>query len=69
MIRKRLDASRTVKIRYKVTPIYDGDNLVSSGNHLEAKANDGSLEYNVFVPNVQPGVVIDYKTGFAKIAR
>lgn len=69
LIRKRLDASQTVKIRYKVTPIYDGDNLVPSGNHLEAKANDGSLEYNVFVPNVQPGVVIDYKTGFAKIAQ
>lgn len=69
LIRKRLDASRTVKIRYKVTPIYDGDNLVPSGNHLEAKANDGSLEYNVFVPNVQPGVIIDYKTGFAKVAQ
>ena len=67
LVRKALDKSKTIRIRYRVTPVYDGGNFVPSGSHMEAKSNDGSLEYNVFVPNVQPGVSIDYETGFAKV--
>lgn len=66
-VRRAQDNRKTV--RYRVTPVYDGDNLVPSGSHLEAKSSDGSLEFNVFVPNVEPGVVIDYSTGYAKVAK
>ena len=66
-MRRAQDNRKTV--RYRVTPVYDGDNLVPSGSHLEAKSSDGSLEFNVFVPNVEPGVVIDYSTGYAKVAK
>ena len=66
-VRRAQDNSKTV--RYRVTPVYDGDNLVPSGSHLEAKSSDGSLEFNVFVPNVEPGVVINYSTGYAKVAK
>lgn len=66
-VRRAQDNRKTV--RYRVTPVYDGDNLVPSGSHLEAKSSDGSLEFNVFVPNVEPGVVINYSTGYAKIAK
>ncbi len=48
-----------------MTNVYSGNNLVPSGAHLEAKASDGSLEYNVFIPNVQKGLKIDYATGHA----
>lgn len=65
LVRKALDSKKDVKIRYRVTPVYDGDNLVPAGTHMEAKSSDGSLEYNVFIPNVQTGVQINYKTGFA----
>lgn len=65
--RRAQDNRKTV--RYRVTPVYDGDNLVPSGSHLEAKSSDGSLEFNVFVPNVEPGVVINYSTGYAKVAK
>lgn len=66
-VRRAQDNRKTV--RYRVTPVYDGDNLVPSGSHLEAKSSDGSLEFNVFVPNVEPGVVINYSTGYAKVSK
>ncbi|TGE75508.1 DNA/RNA non-specific endonuclease [Weissella confusa] len=66
-VRRAQDNRKTV--RYRITPVYDGDNLVPSGSHLEAKSSDGSLEFNVFVPNVEPGVVINYSTGYAKVAK
>ncbi len=51
---------------YRVTPIFEGDNLVPSGVQLEAYSlEDGGEEicFNVYCYNVQPNVVIDYKTG------
>lgn len=60
-IRQALDQHKTV--RYRVTAVYQGNNQVPAGNHLEAKSKDGSLQFNVFVPNVQSGIQINYLTG------
>ena len=51
------------KIYYRVTPVYDGDNLIASGAIMEAYADDGALSLYRYAYNVQPGIVIDYKTG------
>ena len=53
-------------VLYRVTPIYDGDNLVAKGVQMEASSvedNCSSLCFNVFVYNVQEGITINYKTG------
>ncbi len=51
---------------YRVTPIFEGKELVARGVILEAKSvedNGEGVMFNVYAYNVQPGVIIDYKTG------
>ncbi len=53
-------------VLYRVTPVFDGDNLLASGVQMEALSVEDEGEgvcFNVFVYNIQPGIVIDYATG------
>ena len=53
-------------ILYRVTPIFEGENLLAKGVTIEAYSvedNGQGVCFNVFVYNVQPGITIDYKTG------
>lgn len=53
-------------VLYRVTPVFEGDNLLANGVQMEAYSveDEGeSISFNVFVYNVQPGVSIDYATG------
>ena len=53
-------------VAYRVTPIYDGSDLVASGVQMEAYSveDDGEgICFNIYCYNVQPGVKIDYSTG------
>ncbi len=53
-------------VMYRVTPVFEGSELVARGVIMEAlSVEDGGegICFNVFCYNVQPGVVIDYATG------
>ena len=53
-------------VLYRVTPVYDGENLVARGVQMEALSVEDTGEgicFNVYCYNTQPGVEIDYTTG------
>lgn len=53
-------------VLYRVTPVFDNENLVASGVEMEAMSvedNGQGICFHVYVYNCQPGIVIDYKTG------
>lgn len=55
-------------VLYRVTPVFEGKNLVASGVYMEAYSveDDGDgICFYVYVFNRQPGVKIDYLTGDA----
>ena len=53
-------------VAYRITPIYEGNNLLASGVQMEAYSigdKGESICFNVYCYNVQPGVTIKYATG------
>ena len=53
-------------VAYRITPIFEGNNLVCSGVQMEAYSieDEGeSICFNVYCYNVQPGITINYATG------
>ena len=58
-------------VLYRVTPVFDDENLVARGVQLEAISVEDAGEgicFNVYAYNNQPGVNIDYKTGDSILA-
>lgn len=53
-------------VLYRVTPVFEGNNLVASYVHIEAWSVEDSgagICYNVFCYNAQPGITINYANG------
>ena len=53
-------------VLYRVTPVFEGDNLVATGLEMEAYSVEDSgkgVSFHVFVYNIKPGITIDYATG------
>lgn len=58
-------------VMYRVTPYYEGNELVARGVYMEAYSVEDEGEgilFNVFVYNNQPGITIDYSTGESRLA-
>ena len=57
-------------VLYRVTPVYQGNELVARGVQLEAKSvedNGLGVCFHVYAYNNQPGIVIDYTTGESRL--
>ena len=64
------EKSKENHVLYRVTPIFEGSNLVASGVQMEAYSvedNGEGISFNIYVYNVQPGIEINYKTGESKL--
>lgn len=70
-VRKYLNDNPDKHVLYRVTPIYEEENLVASGVTIEAESVEdkgASICFYVYIYNVQPGVIINYATGESKLA-
>ena len=57
-------------VLYRVTPVFEGDNLLASGVKIEGfsiEDNGEGICFNVYVYNNQPGILINYATGESKL--
>ena len=57
-------------VMYRVTPIFEGDDLVAQGVVMEGWSVEDEGEgvcFCVFAYNVQPGITIDYATGESRL--
>lgn len=53
-------------VAYRITPVFEGENLLASGVQMEAySVEDGGegICFNVYCYNVQPDIKINYQTG------
>ena len=56
-------------VLYRVTPMYDNNNLVATGVQIEAYSVEDTgkgIKFNVFLYNVQNGIYINYEDGTSK---
>ena len=65
-IAQYINENKNNHVLYRVTPIYENNNLLASGVQMEALSIEDSgkgVQFNVYCYNIQPGIVIDYSTG------
>lgn len=70
-VRNYLNNNTDKHVLYRVTPIYEGSNLVANGVTIEAESVEdrgANICFYVYIYNVQPGVIINYVTGESKLA-
>ena len=63
-----LKQSSSHYIRYRVTPVFRGNELLPRGVQMEAQSvGDNSVHFNVYIFNVQEGVTLNYNDGTSQI--
>lgn len=57
-------------VLYRVTPIFEGNNLLINGVQIEASSVEDKCEdicFNVYIYNVQEGIKINYANGESQL--
>lgn len=65
MVKEYIESTKN-NVLYRVTPLFRDNNLLADGVLMEGYSvndNGKGIKFNIFVYNVQDGIVIDYKTG------
>lgn len=57
------------KVIYQAQAVFNGNDLMAKGVELQAISTDGSLNFNVFIFNVQPGFQFNYADGTSHVDR
>lgn len=68
-VRDYINDNPSRHVLYRVTPVFEGNDLVARGVLMEAwsvEDNGYGVQFCVFVYNVQPGIAMDYATGKTK---
>lgn len=55
------------KVIYRVQPVFNGTELMARGLWAQAVSDDNSLNFNVYIYNVQPGLSFNYTDGTSKV--
>lgn len=59
-------------VLYKVTPVFENDNLLAKGVQIEAYSIEDKgegIKFNVFIYNVQDGIKINYDSGESELLK
>lgn len=55
-------------VRYRVTPVFRGNELLARGVQMEAQSvGDNSIHFNVYIFNVEKGFVLNYNDGTSTV--
>ncbi|ASN13624.1 MULTISPECIES: DNA/RNA non-specific endonuclease [Latilactobacillus] len=55
-------------VRYRVTPVFKANELVARGVQMQGQSvEDKTINFNIYIQNVQDNVTIDYQTGYSTI--
>lgn len=57
-------------VRYRVTPIFRGNELLARGVEMEGQSiGDNAIHFNTYIFNVQSGVTLNYADGTSRIGQ
>lgn len=57
-------ANKNHYVRYRVTPVFRGKELVARGIHMEGQSiGSNAVHFNVYIFNIESGYTINYQTG------
>lgn len=60
--------SRANYVRYRVTPIFRGNELLARGVEMEGQSTgSNAVHFNVYIFNVQEGVTLNYSDGTSRV--
>ncbi|MBC1920796.1 DNA/RNA non-specific endonuclease [Listeria grayi] len=66
---RNAQAIRGNKVIYQIVTVFRGQEKMPRGYWLQAVDSKGTLHFNVYNWNVQPGIVFNYATGTSKVAK